>query len=80
MHRLNIPLSLFIDKLLAWGKQFSHFALFPGNEYPDAYHQYDLLFAAGANRSSNPKKKSLIHFMEVGKKNQVGSLGISATI
>jgi para-aminobenzoate synthetase component 1 len=59
MHRLNIPLSLFIDKLLAWGKQFSHFALFPGNEYPDAYHQYDLLFAAGAKQIIQPEKEKL---------------------
>jgi para-aminobenzoate synthetase component 1 len=59
MHRLDIPISLFIDKLLAWGRQFDHFAVYPGNEYPDPYHQYDLLFAAGAKQIIQPGKEKL---------------------
>ena len=58
MHRLEIPIAEFTQKLLAWGKQFSHFALYPGNEYPDPYHQYDLLFAAGAKKIISPKENS----------------------
>ena len=40
---------------MAWGKQFEHFALYPGNEYPDPYHRYDLVFAAGTKRIIKPK-------------------------
>ena len=54
MLRLNIPIADFLNNLLAWGAQFDHFAVYPGNEYPDPYHQYDLLFAAGAKRIIQP--------------------------
>ena len=54
MFRLDITLTEFLNKLLAWGGQLEHFAVYPGNEYPDPYHQYDLLFAAGAKRIIQP--------------------------
>lgn len=43
-------LSDFIEKMLVWSRTFSHFTLLTGNQYPDAYRKYDLLFAAGAKR------------------------------
>lgn len=58
MHRLQIPIAEFTQKLLGWGKQHSHFALYPGNAYPDPYHQYDLLFAAGAKKIISPTENS----------------------
>lgn len=43
-------LSDFIEKILVWSRKFSHFTLLTGNQYPDIYGKYDLLFAAGAKR------------------------------
>ncbi len=43
------------SKLLNWGQQFEHFAQYPGNNYPDPYHQVDLIFAAGAMQIIGPK-------------------------
>lgn len=45
-----------LEKLLSWGKFHSHFALYPGNQYPDPYHKYDLIFAAGARHVIQPHK------------------------
>ena len=49
-----MPIGEFAKKLLNWGKQFDHFALYLGNEYPDPFHQYDLIFAAGAEEIIRP--------------------------
>lgn len=43
-------LSDFIEKILVWSRKFSHFTLLTGNQHPDIYGKYDLLFAAGARR------------------------------
>ena len=58
-----------VSKLLNWSKKFSHFALYPGNDYPDPYHQVDLIFAAGAKRIVVPEKDALDNLYETWKEN-----------
>lgn len=77
-----------INKILPWGAHFEHFALLPGNNYPDPYHQYDLIFAAGARRviapdsecfetlyeAWNQKKSWLFGYLAYDLKNEIENL------
>jgi para-aminobenzoate synthetase component 1 len=59
MYPVNISLGELTQNLLGWSSKFTHFALYLGNNYPDPYHQYDLLFAAGAKRIIKPQQNKL---------------------
>jgi len=47
------PDNLFKQKALAWADTFEVCAVLDSNTYPDVYHQYDLLIAAGAKDELN---------------------------
>ena len=47
------PENLFKQKALAWADTFEVCAVLDSNSYPDVYHQYDLLIAAGSRVELN---------------------------
>lgn len=47
------PDNLFKQQALAWADTFDVCAVLDSNSYPDVYHQYDLLIAAGAGKELN---------------------------
>ncbi|MEJ5963519.1 anthranilate synthase component I family protein [Pedobacter immunditicola] len=49
------PDNLFKQKALAWADTFEVCAVLDSNTYPDVYHQYDLLIAAGVRDELNAK-------------------------
>jgi para-aminobenzoate synthetase component I len=59
----------FKQKALTWANTFEVCAVLDGNGYPDAYHQYDLLIAAGASTaltaSSGQAFQELKDFYEI---------------
>jgi para-aminobenzoate synthetase component I len=64
VYQLADNYSLLLSKLLQWGKHFTHFALYPGNNYNDPYHKFDLVFGAGAKRIISPQKNFLKNLEE----------------
>ncbi|WP_432711736.1 anthranilate synthase component I family protein [Pedobacter sp.] len=50
---IHPELQLFKHKALSWADSFAVCAVLDGNGYPDHYHQYDFMIAAGAERVLN---------------------------